>query len=404
MLTVIIVFQVMTIIVLVLHHNGSHDNHGMVPYWARAVFLHFLAKVLSMSKYITSDEVHELKINPSYLSLADVDPGSKTNILVASPHASQNAGGKSGISRVLTWKSTRQNIIKRHNTHHVRHHLHSHQHPDFDYHKGLKSQKEVLRNNNVFIEALMEADEPAQPSKEKVTQPLIAPKIGEEKGGASSKLDEEGTSKNTSSNNSTCPEQCAELWQNYKKALQKNLCLCKFNKQILSHISSSCPCMQWAENDEKNINRNNTEDDVLKHERLAKFTDMWRSTIKQQVNKTAEEVKPKGIEKQLEEMSSHSITADDIDSDKLMFNMCKRLNEFKNRMINDDLDAEVTCEWQPVAMVLDRFMFVLFTLTSIILIICMYNMLPSEGYRHHEHRDYYEGVTLMAHDHNPNRA
>ena len=61
----------LTIIILVIHHNGRHDNHGMVPHWARITFLHFFARICGMSRYITSDKVHELRIHPSYMTLVD---------------------------------------------------------------------------------------------------------------------------------------------------------------------------------------------------------------------------------------------------------------------------------------------------------------------------------------------
>jgi hypothetical protein len=55
----------LTIIVLVIHHNGSHDNHSMLPHWARVLFLHVIARGLCMSRYITSDEDHHERLNLS---------------------------------------------------------------------------------------------------------------------------------------------------------------------------------------------------------------------------------------------------------------------------------------------------------------------------------------------------
>ncbi|KAI0220407.1 Neuronal acetylcholine receptor subunit alpha-2 [Lamellibrachia satsuma] len=54
--------EVVNIIVLQVHHNGTHDNHGQLPGWARSFFLHKVARVLGMSRKITADSEHTSKL------------------------------------------------------------------------------------------------------------------------------------------------------------------------------------------------------------------------------------------------------------------------------------------------------------------------------------------------------
>ena len=63
-------FQVISILVLMIHHNGTHDNGNSLPHWARVLFLHWLAKALRMSRYITSDDEHQAKMSITRHSVA----------------------------------------------------------------------------------------------------------------------------------------------------------------------------------------------------------------------------------------------------------------------------------------------------------------------------------------------
>ena len=51
--------QVLTIIVLRLHHNGTHDNERTVPHWVRHYVMHGLAHVVFMQDLLVPDEEHE---------------------------------------------------------------------------------------------------------------------------------------------------------------------------------------------------------------------------------------------------------------------------------------------------------------------------------------------------------
>ena len=45
-----------------IHHNGTHDDHGQLPAWARELFLHKMARLVCMSRQITDDEEHNIKL------------------------------------------------------------------------------------------------------------------------------------------------------------------------------------------------------------------------------------------------------------------------------------------------------------------------------------------------------
>ena len=55
--------QVITILVLNLHFSGNHDNDHKVPDWVRRYVMHSLATVLGMSKLMVSDREHQAKLN-----------------------------------------------------------------------------------------------------------------------------------------------------------------------------------------------------------------------------------------------------------------------------------------------------------------------------------------------------
>ena len=69
-----LMLQIGSIIVLMIHHNGRHDNHTAVPPWERLFFLHWCADALGMAAYITSDEEHQRRLSKPKptLSLTDL--------------------------------------------------------------------------------------------------------------------------------------------------------------------------------------------------------------------------------------------------------------------------------------------------------------------------------------------
>ena len=381
----------MTIIVLMIHYNGSHDNHGMLPHWARIVFLHFFAKILSMSKYITSDDVHELKLHPSFLSLADEDHGSVQNIV-----KNNSAVPSNKFSPSSHWGAK---VKQSH-----------HKYPDLDFHKAHQSHKSLSIKlsensippwNDIKLHEMKLLCRPVEEETECDDSEIEESKTKAEKVAyaetdtlshmpqASTNINRKTDNVSNNANACVCPKQCEALCSSYKDAVEKKLCLCELNKQLVAHAAS---CHTAANT---NTNQNANCDDTLDVnmiQYLDQFMEKWEilektgklpeledEEIKRRVEKNAAyQVKHAGSENGEKKLSSH----EDIDGNKLLFNMCKRLNEYKNRMVNHDIEKEVKCEWQQVAMVLDRLMFFIFTTFVIVVIIYMYFMIPA-------HKKYY---------------
>ena len=366
-----------------------------------------------MSKYITSDDIHELKMHPSFLSLADEDHGSVQNIVKNySPIPSRFAPSTHWAAKVKQ----------------------SHQkYPDLDFHKthnnhsrkslSIKSDTNSVAARNdlkpakkdllaVPVEEESEFSEDSEYFSEKENSRSKVEKEGSKTKlrevvdtkveklpdifPASTKTNKKADNATNNANNCVCPKQCKALWSNYKYAVEKKLCLCEFHKQLQAH-TKSCPYHQTSRaTNSNNFNQNaNIEDtlDVNMMQHLDQFKEKWETLEKTgKLPEIAEEgtdrpVEKKPIhsvkldksgEKEAEKKGSDHADIDEIDSNKLLFNMCKRLNEYKNRMVNDDIEREVKCEWQQVAMVIDRLMFFIFTTAIITVIIYMYSVIPPQ--------------------------
>ena len=72
-----------------IHHNGTHDDHGQLPAWARSLFLHKMARLVGMSRQITDDEEHNIKLTTHE---------SQIEIVLAKPPISSEATLSSDLS------------------------------------------------------------------------------------------------------------------------------------------------------------------------------------------------------------------------------------------------------------------------------------------------------------------
>ena len=58
-LVMVALSQVLTIVVLRLHHNGTHDNERTVPHWVRHYIMHGLGWLMCMTDVLVPDQEHE---------------------------------------------------------------------------------------------------------------------------------------------------------------------------------------------------------------------------------------------------------------------------------------------------------------------------------------------------------
>ena len=531
-----------------IHHNGRHDNHGMLPHWARVVFLHFSARLTGMSKYITSDDIHELRLNPSYLSMVDDnDAGSLQNLISLRSQSPREKPLKSKVRRntiavmnnlpyrfksssdsledkdsdvtIQSWKQYFTNNKSSSNSQKQGSELSVTSKKfsvDQSQSKQTTSKKTTMlaalaleplteitsaavmsepepqlsedselspsRQRNCRIESIL-CNCPSEGAKEEPdstmqefgnhehtiahkcssctseNHPAVKPPGYTSLSDTISAMSDESSSPeqarrrftdgrmmrlssvrfededrnnnnaidaeaNASSRkltdhkarccdscaqteeiltcschccNHSCSTKCTPLWLNYQSAVDRKVCPCKHRKHLKSHLNI-CPCaaqtsLKQEQNQQRtatDVNNSNlhsiseTTSKSLSQNREAVWNNAKKNKFKDSYRTSAEndpfiEVRS-GLDQDLEAKSSLIVKEDCMNTnpEKLMFNMCKRLNEFKNRLINEDIDAEVKCEWQQVAMVLDRLMFFVFTTCTLALLVGMSAVIQQE--------------------------
>ena len=97
-------------------------------------------------------------------------------------------------------------------------------------------------------------------------------------------------------------------------------------------------------------------------------------------NKTQTSARQKRIEQDKSRLSStlHHFagTEHSDDTEMLLFKIYQKLLEFKHRLADEDKEGEIRSEWQQASMVLDRLMFIVFSIATFFIILTMYNQVP----------------------------
>ena len=402
----------LTILVLRIHHNGNHDNHGMVPHWARVVFLHFFARLVGMTKYITDDEVHNLRLNPSFYSLPDEDVGLFQTMMskVKNLNKTKASDLQSTTVAVVHDDSDAGSFVMR-----------SHQNLSKDSSLLFQDVGSNIKNShgdpsavNLFADprrrksSAMVVEGTVNTSPSNLLQPSppkpTAKTLAEDKSSQVScctvhKYMSQVAYQQRNDSLLTC---CYPTNKSKTPAIhveserQEGTCNCfppvstfdnKTEKRQDNKSNSNVGSNKREEDLEKQANESNNNDGEPSTEAinpginkstpsdqpislytaatLMKFKDKWRNST--------EKIGRDTLEQKLEEKPSIVMHEENMTSnhEKLLFNLCKRLNELKNRLINQDIDAEVRSEWQQIAMVLDRVMFFVFIFNNIGLLVVM---------------------------------
>jgi hypothetical protein len=376
--------QAITIVVLKLHHMGKHDNHYMLPHWARVFFLKQCAWFVGMSKYITLDieQMAKLRKEPR-------DPISKFETSSSSSAAGQHSEEKRGQSGGVL--AGLDNFVRRMSS------------------KSYPQTAQQDRNTSNSCNR-----------NESDSYTRTGTIIGGEEEDVSERLCHMVSGSGLCEHTKLC-EHChthcepAYAGIRHKHKLNTYQLQRKLDTGAYSYTVCCCACMRealehkpWAQDLVPlkpslqrsymlwDTNNNNSKDTHARKRSESNINDKTSLDESSPVEPKWSRVRAtvlmdEGDEKVMEFASARQRRLEEarmrantgrwsIESvqfnkhdvqEYLLLKIYKKLAEHKERLSDEDIEAEIRCEWMQLAMVLDRLMFIIYIVGTIIILIRM---------------------------------